>query len=117
MPLRLTTQLDNTEFTPGEILRGGAVWEESGPATVSLLYFTTGRSTQDVVVVEEKTLPAGSGAAAFEFQLPSHPWSLAGSLISLTWALELRTEATPEPARLEFTLSPTGRAVRLATAS
>lgn len=114
MPLHLTSELDNREFVPGETLRGTARWDSQQAATVSLLYFTRGSGTEDIVLVEERELPASaSGSAAFAFTLPAQPYSFVGTHISLIWALELTVNREP-PVQLEFSLSPSGKPIRLA---
>jgi|GEM_PF-6761494 len=56
--------------------------------------------------VREKLLAEARGSDSFSFPLPGSPYSVSGSLIKLTWALELVAEPTGQLALQEFTLSP-----------
>ena len=98
-------------FRPGETLHGVASWllEESvDTLEVRLLWFTRGKGTQDVEVVDRRTFrsPALDGHDAFSFDLPAGPYSFSGRLISLIWALELVTPKGANSYRVEFVLSP-----------
>lgn len=110
---RISTELNNLHFVPGEELRGGVHWDGNGPsngAELRLFYYTEGRGTRDAIVVDELKI---SGDQTFSFHLPEGPYSFSGELISLMWALELVADSAEHSARLEFVLSPTGQEVNL----
>ena len=116
--ITIKTELDNRKFTPGETLRGSVVWDarESGEsAELRLFYYTSGRGTRDVEVVERVRWeqPGGAGQKTFSFDLPQGPYSFSGQLVSLTWALEFVLEPGTETGRLEFVLSPTAEEIDL----
>lgn len=98
-------------WRPGETLRGTASWQldESVEALeVRLIWFTRGKGTQDVSVIDHHAfrMPALEGHDDFSFELPAGPYSFSGRLISLIWALELVTPKGRESERVEFVLSP-----------
>jgi hypothetical protein len=117
-------------FAPGEKLDGVARWNFAGAGAgsgdvptsieVRLFWFTRGKGTQDVELVDQLTIPspALAGQRPFSFALPAGPYSFSGRLISLTWAIELVAPRNKriEPARVEFVLSPFGREIDLTIA-
>ena len=97
-------QLDSTRLEPGAKLTGeatvGAPSRGADSVAVSLLWFTAGKGTEDVEVVEEVHHNMPVGRVPIRFQLPNFPWSFSGTLVSLVWAVEVRfepkgVEATP----------------------
>lgn len=104
-------------FVPGDTLRGIARWslDDALPSLeVRLIWFTKGKGTQDVKVVDRVTLdaPPRAGQRDFSFVLPDAPYSFSGKLISLIWAIEFVGKKAPA-ARQEFVLSPYGAEVDL----
>jgi hypothetical protein len=105
-------------FEPGDELTGTARWDLEAPprrVLLRLFWFTQGKGTKDVGVVEmvpfEK--PSASEQRSFRLRLPAAPYSFSGKLITLTWALELVVEPSEEVTRLEFVMAPGGQEVRL----
>jgi hypothetical protein len=105
-------------FVPGEAIAGTASWSfDAQPDAVELrlIWYTQGKGTQDVGVVE--TVPYGPVAREdrreFKLHLPASPYSFSGKLISLLWALELVAQPSGESARFEFVLGPGGKEVVL----
>ena len=77
-----------------------------------LFWYTQGKGTQDVGVVETQALvPTMAGEQRVRFKLPRAPYSFSGALISLIWAVEL--VADDVVGRWEFILAPQGTEVRL----
>jgi hypothetical protein len=117
--LSITPEGGRSAYVPGERLRGGVAWLcDEAPARVALhlLWYTEGKGTQEITVVATRelgTLPQGS--ADFDLELPHGPWSCAGKLVSLLWALELVVEPGELVERLPIVLAPAGREVRLHT--
>jgi hypothetical protein len=107
-----------TAFQPGETLEVSALWALAGAPErleVRLFWYTRGKGTEDVGVVESERLenPPAAGEHRWRFPLPAQPWSFSGKLISLVWAVELVVEPGERVARAEFTLSPDGREILL----
>lgn len=111
--LRVSIEGRRTAFRPGDVLRGEAAWHLDGePEKLSarLFWYTQGKGTQDVGVVEELELsPVAEGRQELRFQIPEGPYSFSGKLVSLLWAVELVAEPGGETARAELVVSPTGR--------
>lgn len=117
----MTVQLDNqrSAFSPGEPLKGMVGWQlERMPRRVELrlFWYTSGRGTRDVGMVEARQLACdqAAGPITFEFKLPTGPFSFTGQLISLQWAIELVIQPGSQTQRTEFVLSPTGAPISLA---
>lgn len=116
--LRVDAASGGTEFRPGESFSGTASWSLDAPAKhvdIRLFWYTEGRGTQDVAVVDSLRVeaPQASDRRDFLFTLPAQPYSFSGRLISLHWAVEVVAEPSGEAQRFGFTLSPTGRTVLL----
>ena len=109
---------DKTTFAPGQAVHGAAQWSlETNPRALelSLFWYTAGKGTRDVGVVETLTIdhPGWCGSKDFAFTLPKGPFSFSGRLISLIWALELTCSEGTETVREEIIVSPTGREIVL----
>lgn len=109
---------DQTNFTPRQTVQGAVQWslEANQPALELLLFwYTSGKGTRDVGIVETKTIdcPGACGSKDFSFVLPEGPYSFSGKLISLIWALELTCPKTNDTVRREITVSPTGQEIVL----
>lgn len=115
-PLEIVLQ--QSAYQPGAVLEGELSWaEQPTPAelSLSLLWHTSGKGTEDAAVVETKTinLSSASGGSSFSFKLPEAPYSFSGSLISLIWAVEAVVLGQNESSQAEFVLSPAGREITL----
>jgi hypothetical protein len=111
---------DNTEFTPGDTISGTLTWNlPAGTENVALrlFWFTSGRGTQDIDLIDEQTwqIPSSPdrGNSAFSFTLPKEPYSFSGKIVSLTWALEAVALPDETSVRKEFTLTPNGKEIVL----
>jgi hypothetical protein len=109
---------DRSAFRPGETLKVSALWAlGAAPASLEarLFWRTTGKGTEDLVIVaqQEVATPAAAGEGSFEFTLPEAPWSFSGKLISLLWAVELVAEPDGQSARCEFVLGPHAKEILL----
>ncbi len=116
--LSITPQKQGTELRPGDEIAGEVSWQlDAQPKSVELrlFWFTRGKGTEDVGVAQ--TIPFDAPAVVerrpFHITLPDSPYSFSGKLITLAWALELIALPAKEAARFEFTLSPTGKEIRL----
>ncbi len=109
---------DRTAFAPRDTVQGSVEWhldERPRHLDLSLFWYTSGKGTRDVGVVESKRIdgPQASGSSNFSFTLPAGPYSFSGKLISLIWAVELTCTPGSETVRREIVLSPTGREIPL----
>jgi hypothetical protein len=106
-----------TARRPGEVIELSAEWSlDTPPQTLEarLFWFTRGKGTQDVSVVETQPVASleASGKRRIKFKLPEAPYSFSGRLISLVWAVELVADDGAS-VRWEFTLSPDGKEILL----
>src|SRR5436309_11090248 len=112
MTITLTDQ--KAEYLPGDTVSGTVDWSsEVDPksAELRLFWYTKGKGTQDVGIVQSQIFenPKRADSQSFSFMLPLGPYTFSGRLISLIWALELIVEPRAQSARLEITVSPTLR--------
>jgi len=116
--LKIAVRDDRVQFYPGDEIIAAAYWKlERQPKSVEarLFWFTRGKGTQDVNIVETVRFenPQIEEARPARFNLPEAPYSFSGKLISLIWALELVAEPGSESTRIELTVSPTGQEILL----
>ena len=116
--LKLAVREERTRFLPGDEIIAAACWKlDKTPQSVEarLFWFTRGKGTQDVNVVESVRFdhPQIEEARPVRFRLPEAPYSFSGKLISLIWTLDLVVEPSGESARLELTVSPTSEEIVL----
>ena len=109
---------DRRWFLPGESLSGRVSWrleDDAEAIELRLFWFTSGKGTEDVAIVESVRIEAAgkAGNREFSFSLPTGPYSFSGSLITLSWALELVTLPEGATERIEFVMAPTPVEVRL----
>lgn len=103
---------------PGSGISGNVEWSLASPASiihVRLFWYTEGKGDRDLSVVEETDLPvsAATGRTPFRFRIPEGPYSFAGELISLIWAIEAIAEPSGSTGREEITVGPGGRERRI----
>jgi len=116
--IAITADGDRTEYRPGEAFVGAAAWELDEPAQameVRLFWFTSGRGIEDAAVVQTVRFdrPGRQGQQAIRFEIPRGPYSFAGKLIALKWAIEAVALPGKASGRLEVAISPSGRAIIL----
>jgi hypothetical protein len=116
--LNIMLRDEKTAFAPRETIHGTAEWRlgiRPRHLELSLFWYTSGKGTRDVGVLETKQFdaPGASGSRDFSFALPDGPYGFSGKLISLIWAIEMTASPGHEVTRQEITLSPTGREIVL----
>ena len=107
----ISTRDGRTEFSPGDRVELEAEWqlvELPRAVDIRLVWYTRGKGSQDVEVVERLAFadPKQAEARPFAIQAPLEPYSFSGKLISLIWALELVLQPGKESTRLELTIAP-----------
>ena len=107
--LTIETANGQIGFSPGTMINGHVGWQlDHAPkkAVFRLFWYTEGRGTQDVGVIEETEIHVQQTQheQAFQYQLPMEPYSFQSKLITLKWALELIVDK--EVSRLDLTVSP-----------
>lgn len=114
---KLRIELDEDVFEPGSEVCGRVIWrsiERPRELLVSLLWYTAGKGTEDVGIVDQQTVtqPPAEGRHDFRFLLPELPWSFSGELISLVWAVEANLEPGGRVDLVRLISAPGGREVR-----
>jgi hypothetical protein len=112
---------DKHAFKPSDSLAGRVSWGVSAvtSAELKLFWYTRGRGKEDVGLVDTLVFenPQTNDQRQFKFNLPDTPYSFAGKLISIVWAIELIVEPETAVERREFVMSPTGKEVDVAQES
>jgi hypothetical protein len=116
--LKILVRDERRNFRPGETVEGVAGWRLDDPpksVELRLFWFTRGKGTEDVGVVNQINFPSPQieEGRRFSFTLPAEPFSFSGQLISLIWALELVVEPGDISTRVELVMSPTGEEILL----
>jgi len=98
-------------FKPGETIEGKVSWQLDDDAEaieIRLFWYTEGKGSQDVEVVNEKGIanPDRAGNRSFRFRVPRGPYSFSGKLITLAWAVELVVLPSGETERLDLLVGP-----------
>lgn len=117
--INLTDQ--RTAYAPGDEITGTVHWTgDHAPQTLELrlFWFTQGKGTQDVGVVQRLTIPllADGETHPFSLRAPVHPPSCSGTLVSICWALELVATPAATVPRATLVIAPGGRELRLGKA-
>jgi hypothetical protein len=92
-PMNIILRRDKTDFAPREVVEGTLQWRlgnQPQRIDVSLLWYTSGKGTQDVGAIETLAIeePNSVGQRDFAFTLPDGPYSFSGKLVSVAWAVE-----------------------------
>lgn len=109
--LRIKTDRSESWFKPGSSLDGEGSWHLDADAEaveIRLFWFTQGKGTQDVVVVDREVIdrPEPSGHRRFRFDVPNGPYCFSGRLITVKWALELVVLPGDETERVDLLVGP-----------
>jgi hypothetical protein len=116
------TQIDieldkqKTSYRPGDVVTGATRWRLDKPIKkleLRLIWYTEGKGDEDAGLAESQVVerPGLADRSSFQFVLPNGPYSFSGTLISLTWALEVVVGDVCE--RQVITVTPTGREILL----
>lgn len=116
MKLQIGLRENRTALAPGDTIAGAVIWElDAAPsmAELRLLWFTRGKGTEDLAVVETVAFdnPKAGDTRPFSIRAPESPYSFSGKLISILWALELVLEPGGHCERIEVIIGPGGREI------
>lgn len=118
--LMLQLNQDPASLVPGQVIDGVAGWrlDEAKRPVLRLMWYTSGRGTQSMVIVEQLDLPDERPACrgAFRFTVPEFPYSFKGSLITVHWAIEMLVNGGQQAERVNLVVSPWVEQVRLEAA-
>lgn len=113
----LTLTLDEKQLRPMQTVSGEVAWqlaEAPKMLTLRLFWYTRGRGSDDLRVVEYRELPLTTqGKSRFSVALPAGLYSFSGRLITLTWGVEVITDDNQVFASEDIIVSPNGEEVRL----
>jgi len=109
--LAIGTYENRMESSPGDRVSGKVFWEldeEPGEIEVRLFWYTEGKGSQDVCIVDSIVFdsPAMQETREFNFDLPNQPYGFSGVLISLLWAIEVVVPDTGDTERVELVVGP-----------
>lgn len=112
----LRIELEQTAFLPGEQIAATATWQGLPPGSsleARLFWYTQGKGTQDVEVVQSVQIASGrgSGSSRISLTLPDGPPSFSGKLLSLLWAIELVELTSGSCVRAELVCGPQRREI------
>lgn len=108
-----------TAYRPGATIRGMVAWSQTGPidsVRVCLVWYTEGKGTRDMSVVQEVPIVSSRSADQQPFTLtapPDGPFSFSGKLVSVIWAVELLIEPESRSVQKPIVISPTGTEIDL----
>ena len=104
-------------FHPGDEVAGAFVLAGGPPADCesvefSVLWFTSGKGTEDLGVVHYQRWATADGTlgelpnpGSFAVRLPNTPWSYDGTLVKIHWAARLRVAAAEAAEGLHYLLA------------
>jgi hypothetical protein len=109
--LTINTTDSGRWFKPGETIEGEVSWhldDDAGAIEIRLFWYTDGKGSQDVEVVNQKHIanPDRIGGRTFRFRVPREPYSFSGKLITLAWAIELVVLPGGETERFDLLVGP-----------
>jgi hypothetical protein len=116
--MRIEFQDGKRQFTPRERVAVAWEWtpeEAAAGLEIRLIWFTTGKGTPEVKVIERQQVAGAraGGREDFSFLLPESPYSFSGKLVRLAWAIEADAGEGTDAVREEITVSPAGTEIRL----
>ena len=119
---RIELARDRNEYLPGDQVEGTAYWaidtEVYAPLEaieIRVGWETNGWGQQDLYLchVARITAPGSEGSQTFCVMLPHEPYTFSGSLVSLTWFVEIEPMPEGWPARRNIVVSPTRKPLQL----
>lgn len=109
-------ELDHFHHQPFQELKGKVrVTTLSPPESMELriFWFTRGRGDEEATIVHRLAIAPNQALTDFSWKLPSMPYSFAGQLITLAWAVEVVDKKENSLDLVPFLLSPNGEELQL----
>ena len=112
----LEIELEHFNHQPFQNLKGRV--RLAAPSTAQSLelrifWFTRGRGDEEAEILHRIELNPQQLLSDFSWQLPAAPYSFAGQLITLAWAVEVVDENEQSLDLVPFLLSPSGEEIQL----
>lgn len=109
-------ELDHFNHQPFQALSGRV--KITGPIAAKsiqlrVFWFTQGRGDEEAEVVHRMTIDPHELVTAFNWKLPAAPYSFAGQLITMAWAVEVVDNKENSLDLVPFLLSPSGEEIQL----
>lgn len=116
--LKIHLRGEGAWLRPGSLIEGSVEWslaEAPESIEVRLLWYTEGRGSRDVGVVDRVRFENESsmGMREFNFSAPESPYSFEGKLITLKWVVEAAVDPGDLLSQEPLLLSPRGEPVQL----
>jgi len=116
--LKIATRNDVTAFQPGQEISGAAGWKLDKKVDwieIRLFWYTDGKGTEDVQVVDTIRFdnPLQEAAEPYRLVAPDFPYSFSGTLISLMWAIEIVLASGSDAARVDLVIAPKAEEIKL----
>ncbi|MGJ8726489.1 MAG: hypothetical protein ACSHYB_18235 [Roseibacillus sp.] len=109
-------ELDHFHHQPFQELKGKVrITTPTPPEGMELrvFWFTRGRGDEEASIIHRLKLETAQALTNFSWKLPAAPYSFAGKLITLAWAIEVVDENEQSLDLVPFLLSPSGEEVQL----
>lgn len=109
-------ELDHFHHQPFQELKGKIrVTATTPPKSMELrvFWFTRGRGDEEALIVHRIELNTNQQLSEFSWTLPAAPYSFAGQLITLAWAVEVVDHKEQSLDLVPFLLSPSGEELQL----
>lgn len=109
-------ELDNFHHQPFQTLTGKV--RLTGPVTAAkmelrVFWFTRGRGDEEAEICHRLSINTQEKLSGFSWKLPAAPYSFAGQLITMAWAVEVVDEKENSLDLVPFLLSPSGEEMQL----
>ena len=119
--MKISLEQPQAAYRPGASIRGRVAWANTDAPIesldVRLIWYTQGKGTRDVAVVDQQTIAARTAQTSVDFQFtaPRGPHSFSGKLVSLVWAIEVIALPSREAERAEIVIAPQGKEILLSS--
>ena len=115
-PNPVEIELDHFHHQPFQSLSGTVKIHapiDAPQLELRVFWFTRGRGDEEAEISYQMEIDPQKHATPFSFQLPASPYSFAGQLITLAWAVEVVDHRDNSLNLVPFLLSPTGEELQL----
>ena len=112
----LEIELDHFNHQPFQALKGRVRLTAPSSAQsleLRVFWFTRGRGDEEAEILHRIELNPHQLLSDFSWELPAAPYSFAGQLITLAWAVEVVDQDEQSLDLVPFLLSPTGEEIQL----